>query len=325
MDRIDANLRRSLLYQMIRIRLVEEEIAVRYDQGKMRCPVHLSIGQEAVAVAVGQVLRANDFAISTHRAHAHYLAKGGNLNAMISEIYGKATGCSSGRGGSMHLIDLAVGFQGSTAIVGGSIPVGVGFGLSFQLAKADQISCVFIGDGSIEEGVFYEAANFAALKSLPVLFICENNLYSVYSPLNVRQPTGRKIYEMVRNLGLEVEHGDGNDVEHVYRIVANAVDRIRSGGGPQFIELETYRWREHCGPNYDNDIGYRTPAEFEEWKIKDPIAMYTSELINRAEVSVESVTAMYETIRMEVAAAFSFAEESPFPDPEEAFKYLYKI
>ena len=202
---------------MKKIRLVEETIARRYGEWNMRCPTHLCTGQEAVAAAVGCALRKDDYAVSTHRAHGHYIGKGGDIRAMIAEIYGKATGCSKGKGGSMHLVDPAVNFMGSTAIVGGTIPVGVGLGLSIKLKKSDQVSCVFFGDGSVEEGVFYEAVNFAALKKLPVLFICENNFYSVYSPLSVRQPAGRKIADMVRGMGCPAEQGDGNNNDAEYR------------------------------------------------------------------------------------------------------------
>ena len=183
----------ELLRRMKRIRLTEETIAERYSEWKMRCPTHLCTGQEAIGAAVGLALRKDDFVVSTHRAHGHYLGKGGDLKRMLAEIYGKSTGCSSGKGGSMHLIDESVSFMGSTAIVGSTIPVGVGLGLSIRLNNTDQISCIFFGDGAVEEGVFYESLNFAALKKLPVLFICENNLYSVYSPFKVRQPAGRKI------------------------------------------------------------------------------------------------------------------------------------
>ena len=211
----------------------EEEIAARYSEWKMRCPTHLSIGQEAVAAAVGKVLRRDDFAVSGHRAHAHYLGKGGNLPAMIAELYGKATGCSRGRGGSMHLIDLSVGFEGSTAIVANSIPVGVGLALAAKLKNTGQVSCIFFGDGAVEEGVFYESVNFAAVKKLPVLFLCENNLYSVYTPLHIRQPAVRKIHAMARGLGLESCDGDGNDVESVYQITADAVNRLRRASPPK--------------------------------------------------------------------------------------------
>ena len=192
---MEANIDKiNLLKVMMRIRAVEEKIAAEYNQQKMRCPTHLSIGQEAVPSAISSCINKNDFAVSTHRGHAHYLAKGGDLKAMIAEIYGKETGCSKGKGGSMHLIDTKVGFMGTSAIVGNSIPVGVGLALSSKLKKSDQICVVYLGDGAVEEGVFYESLNFAILKDLRVLFVCENNLYSVYSSLDVRQPKNRKIF-----------------------------------------------------------------------------------------------------------------------------------
>lgn len=314
----------QLLFQMKRIRYVEEEIANRYSNEEMRCPTHLSIGQEAVAAAVGLALNKDDFAISTHRAHAHYLGKGGDLKAMIAEIYGKSTGCSRGRGGSMHLIDLSVGFVGSTAIVGGSIPVGVGLALSAKLNGSSQVSCVFLGDGAIEEGVFYESANFAVVKKLPVIFICENNFYSVYSPLSVRQPPNRKIHELASAIGLDSDYADGNDVETVYSKVYSAIEKIRQGAGPQFLEFETYRWLEHCGPNYDNSIGYREESEFLEWKKRDPITRYEEYLLISEHMLQEDIDAMQARISIEIKQAFEFAESSPFPLPSDAFLNVYK-
>ena len=315
----------KLLRGMEYIRRVEEGIAERYPQGQMRCPTHLSIGQEAAAVAVGAALRTTDLAVSTHRAHAHYLAKGGNLKAMLAEIYGKAAGCSKGRGGSMHLTDLSIGFIGSTAIVGNSIPIGVGLGLSLQLKKATDLSVVYFGDGSTEEGAFYEALNFSIVRKLPVLFICENNLYSVYSPLSVRQPKGRKIYEMVAAMGVTSAHVDGNDVEKSYQAAQEAINCVRSGKAPYFLELSTYRWREHCGPNYDNDIGYRSEAEFLEWKKKDPIASYAQKLIRDNILDSAQYLKMQNDIDVEVNEAFEFAKKTPFPDINEAFEGLYAV
>ncbi len=309
---------------MKRIRHVEEQIAARYHEGKMRCPTHLSVGQEAVAAGVGLALRQDDFAVSTHRAHAHYLGKGGNLKAMLAEIYGKDTGCSRGRGGSMHLVDLTVGFAGSTAIVANSIPVGVGLALSAQLHGTDQVSCVFLGDAAVEEGSFHESANFSAVRKLPVLFICENNLYSVYSPMRVRQPHERKIHEMARAIGIAASDGDGNDAEAVYRQSVEAVGNIRSGQGPQFLEFYTYRWREHCGPNYDNDIGYRSEAEFLEWKNLDPIRRYETYLTGARRLPGARIEAMQQGIEAEVNAAFEFADTSPFPASGDAFLHVYK-
>lgn len=315
----------KLLRGMEFVRRVEEGIADRYPQGQMRCPTHLSIGQEAAAIGVGMALRTTDLAISTHRAHAHYLAKGGDLKAMLAEIYGKSAGCSKGRGGSMHLIDLSAGFVGSTAIVGNSIPIGVGLGLSLQLKKSTDISVIFFGDGSTEEGVFYEAVNFSIVRNLPVLFVCENNLYSVYSPLSVRQPSGRKIYEMVAAMGITTMHTDGNDVEKSYQAAQEAINFVRSGKGPYFLELSTYRWREHCGPNYDNNIGYRSEAEFLDWKKRDPVARYAEKLIkNNLLDSIEYLN-MQNQIDDQINEAFEFAKNAPYPLSNQAFEGLYAV
>ena len=313
---------KQLLFQMKRIRFVEEEIARRYSEKKMRCPTHLSVGQEAVAAAVGLALKADDLAVSGHRAHAHYIGKGGDVPAMLAEIHGKVTGCSRGKGGSMHLIDESVGFMGSTAIVGGTVPVGVGLGYGMKVKGTKQVACVFHGDAVVEAGAFYESANFAALKKLPVLFICENNMYSVYSPLRVRQPDGRRIFEMVAGIGIPARHGDGNDAAEVYAMTQEAIDNIRAGKGPQFLEFSTYRWREHCGPFFDNDIGYRTEAEYLEWRAKEPIAAFESKLRAGGVVKDADVTAMDDDITREVNAAFDFADSSPFPDAALAYTDL---
>lgn len=320
----DSTLAHQLLWKMKYIRSVEETIAQRYSEQKMRCPTHLCVGQEAIAAGVAGVLRKDDFMVSTHRAHGHYLAKGGSLKKMMAEIYGKSSGCSSGKGGSMHLIDKSVGFMGSTAIVGNTIPVGVGLGFSIQIQQTDQVSCVFFGDGAVEEGVFYESVNFAVLKQLPVLFICENNLYSVYSHLTSRQPEDRRIYKMIQAMGLESEQGDGNRVVEVYEKVRQAVGDIRQKKGPRFLEFSTYRWREHCGPNFDNNLGYRTEQEFLDWKDYDPITLFEQQLLQTQTMTVEQIEKFQTQIDYEVEEAFQFAEESFFPHPEEAFSHLFK-
>ena len=320
---MDTDLGYQLLKKMYFIRLVEEEIAERYNQGQMRCPVHLSIGQEGVPAAFSMASRRSDFAVSTHRGHAHYLAKGGNLKAMISEIYGKSTGCSKGKGGSMHLIDLAVRFMGSTAIVGNSIPIGVGLGLSAQLKDTEDVSCVFLGDGAIEEGVFFESLNFAAVRKLPVLFICENNFYSVYSPLSVRQPPNRNIAKMIEAFGVKSISAEGNDAYVVYEHLSNAFAEIRSGSGPIFMEFSTYRWREHCGPAFDDELGYRTSEEVEFWKAKDPIAKITQALETVIPNFHSRITSDILIIKREIESAFEFAEHAPYPAPEEAFNGVF--
>jgi TPP-dependent pyruvate/acetoin dehydrogenase alpha subunit len=320
---MNPSLSRRLLRDMTRIRAVEEAIAARYAEQRMRCPTHLSIGQEAPAAAAGAVLRTTDLAVSSHRAHAHYLAKGGDLPAMIAEIYGKATGCAAGKGGSMHLIDEAAGFMGSTAIVGGTVPVGVGLALSRKLAGNDSIVCIFIGDAVLETGVFFEAANFALVHSLRVLFLCENNLYSVYSPLCVRQPIGRTLTSAAAGIGLEAAEGDGNDVRAAFSMLSAAVERLRCGARPQFVELSTYRWREHCGPFFDNDIGYRTVREYEEWRSRDPIACLRDSLLGENIIDAVWLEAIEGEIAKEIDAAFNFAEKSPFPHPDEAYQGIY--
>ena len=293
----------DLYRDMLRIRLIEEAIAEKYTEQKMRCPVHLSIGQEAIAVGVCKAALHSDYLISNHRAHAHYLAKGGSLKSMIAEIYGKKDGCCGGRGGSMHLVDLSVGMLGSTPIVGGSLPVAVGLAFATQLKKENHVTLVFFGEGSTEEGVFSECLNFAALKKLPILFICENNFYSVYSPIEVRQPPSRDRVAIARAHGMEAKIGHGNDVEEVYQMASAAITSIRQGNGPIFLEFDTYRHREHCGPFFDNHIGYRTEEEFQLWEKKCPLKTAPIQI---PENEIQS-------IRLEIQEAFEFADKSPFP------------
>ncbi len=313
----------KLLKVVLRIRLVEERIAKKYSEQKMRCPTHLSIGQEGTPAAISACLKKKDFVVSTHRGHAHYLAKGGDLNKMIAEIYGRVTGCSKGKGGSMHLIDQKVGFMGTSAIVGNSIPIGVGLALSSQLKKTDELTVIYLGDGAIEEGVFYESLNFAIVRKLKVLFVCENNLYSVYSPLEVRQPKGREISEMVMGHGINVESCDGNDIEKCFNLAARVTSKIRLEGGPYFLEFKTYRHREHCGPNFDNDIGYRSPEEFNSWKLKDPLKMFVKKLIELKICTNSYLENIEKDLGIEIDQAFQFAESSPFPDKSEALKGIY--
>lgn len=297
--------------------MVEEEIAKRYPEQQMRCPVHLSIGQEAAAVGVCAALQPTDWAFSGHRNHAHYLAKGGNLKAMLAEIYGKATGCCGGKGGSMHLTDQAAGFIGATPIVGSTVPIAVGAALTAQREGKGRVVVVFLGDGAMEAGVVHESLNFAALKKLPIIFACENNLYSVYSPLEVRQPPQRSISDLAAGHGIKTIQADGNNAQEVYSKACAAVHDLRQGAGPVFMELPTYRWLEHCGPGYDNDIGYRTDEEFQEWKKRDPLAI-SSQLSSTVLESAE-----IEAFRQEIEAAFSAAISDPFPDLASAGLHVY--
>lgn len=314
---------KKLYFEMLRVRLVEERIAELYPEQEMRCPVHLSIGQEASAVGVCAALERRDKALSGHRCHAHYLAKGGDLKRMFAEIYGKVTGCSRGKGGSMHLTDLSTGFLGATPIVGSTIPIAVGVGLSIQMRGENQVVVVFFGDGATETGVFFESLRFAALKRLPILFVCENNLYSVYSPMVVRQSPDHTIAQIAAGVGVRSEREDGNDVARVWEVSNDAITQVRSGGGPVFLEFLTYRWREHCGPNFDNDLGYRTQEEFETWKKRDPLATCAAQLLTKPLLSPPEFEEMESQLQTEIDEAVDFAKTSPFPAPEELPTHIY--
>jgi pyruvate dehydrogenase E1 component alpha subunit len=311
-----------LFNSMQRIRMIEETIAERYAEQEMRCPVHLSIGQEATAVGVCQALLRTDRVYSTHRCHAHYLAKGGDLKKMLAEIYGKEGGCIGGRGGSMHLMDLDHGMFISVPIVASSIPLAVGGALADKLDGKDRVNVVFIGDGSLEEGVFHESANFAVLRGLPVIFVCENNLYSVYTPLDQRQPN-RPLTDIARAHALPAYTANGNDVTAVHAIAASAVERARRGEGPSFLLFDTYRWREHCGPNYDNHVGYRTEAEYETWRERCPIESLRARLTVAKMIDSKYEEALVEGIREEIEVAIAFAKEAPLPHHGKAAEHIY--
>lgn len=320
---VDADTLRRLHRDLLRIRLIEERIAAVYSDQQMRCPVHLSIGQEAVAVGVCAHLTRTDYAMSGHRSHGHYLAKGGSLPAMFAEMYGKATGCTSGKGGSMHLLDLDAGFLGAVPIVGSTIPIAVGAAWGSRIRGERRVVVAFFGEGATEEGVFHEAVNFASLKQLPVVFVCENNFYSVYSPMSVRQPAHREVYEAAKGHGVEALQGDGNDLLAVHEMAGRAIAKARDGDGPTFLEFKTYRWREHCGPFYDNDIGYRTPEEFESWKTKDPVPAFERTMREAGLLSDAELTALRAELSAEIDTAVQFAKDSPFPDASEMATFTY--
>jgi pyruvate dehydrogenase E1 component alpha subunit len=321
--KIDKKTSLSLYYQMLRIRMTEEKIAELYPQQQMRCPVHLCIGQEAIAAGVCANLLKKDYLFSSHRSHGHYLAKGGGLKQMLAEIYGKSTGCSKGKGGSMHLVDLSAGILGTTPIVAGIIPVAVGSAFGNKMRGKSNVTVVFFGDAAIEEGVFFESLNFASLKKLPILFICENNFFSVYSPLSVRQPKERDNASLVNSFGIKADKGDGNNVFEVYGLAKKAVENIRKGRGPYYLEFTTYRWREHCGPNFDNDLGYRSEKEFLKWKKKCPIALFERKLIKNRILTFSQIDSFKQNIQLEINHAVSFAKKSPYPESKEMFLDVY--
>ena len=305
---------------LFKIRTLELLISEKYKYGKMRCPTHLSVGQELVPSVLSYFIKKEDYAVSTHRCHAHYVAKGGDINKMVAEIYGKESGCSKGRGGSMHLIDLKVNFMGSTAIVGNNIPIGVGLGLSSRIKNKKNISYIFFGDGAVEQGVFYESVNFSIIHKLPVIFICENNLYSVYTPLKERQPRNRKIFKMVKSLGINSLCCDGYDYKSVLSSIKKSIRYVKKYQKPFFIEFKTYRWLEHCGPNFDNELGYRTKNEFITWKKKDPLSLLRKKIVKF--LGISKTNKIEDNIKKEIENAFIYAERSSFPKPIKNYNKL---
>ena len=313
----DAHLQQTLFGSIFRIRLIEQAIAREYKNQEMRCPVHLSIGQEVAAAAVCESLTRDDQVFSGHRSHAHYLAKGGDLKKMVAELYGKATGCSQGFGGSMHLTDLDAGFIGATPIVGSSIPIAAGAALTIKQRNLNKIVVVFLGDGAMETGVAHESMNFAAVHQLPILFVCENNLYSVYSPLSIRQPAGRGLCELARSHGLTAESVMGDDALSVFYRAAELISLTRKTSQPGFLEVPVYRWVEHCGPDEDDHLGYRPQAEIDAWRTRDALTRLEEA------IAPEIKTALERAITPEIDVAFDFAKSSPFPNTDDLGRYVY--
>lgn len=308
----------KLYRALYRIRRVEEEVARVYPTDKIKSPVHLSIGQEAVAVGICEALQPEDVVFGTYRSHAAYLAKGGDLNKMIAELYGKVTGCAKGKGGSMHLIDLASNVMGTSAVVGTTIANSIGYAYALKYQRKNAIVASFFGDGAVDEGVWHESMNFAALKGLPILFICENNRYAIHTHQLQRQPLDN-ICDRARAYGIPTTRIDDNDALSIYQHAEAAARSLRSGqAGPIFLECITYRWKEHVGPNEDYHLGYRTRDDAKPWIQDDAVAKIGALLDAQLRQELEAA------IEAEIQAAFEFAETSPFPEASELFTDVFK-
>lgn len=302
-----------LYRSLYRIRRVEEEVARVYPSDKIKSPIHLSIGQEAVAVGVCEALSPQDVIFGTYRSHAAYLAKGGDLKKMIAELYGKATGCAKGKGGSMHLVDVRAGVMGASAVVGTTIPQAAGYAYALKIRGGQSIVVNFFGDGAADEGAFHESLNFAALKRVPLIFICENNLYAVHSHQRDRYAL-QDICKRAEAYGIPATHIKNNDVIEIYAHVSKAVEQLRAGiPGPFFFECMTYRWMEHVGPNEDYHAGYRSKSEAQPWMENDQVQRIGAMIDSKERVNIEAEVAV------EIRDAFDFAEESPFPAEEELY------
>ncbi|HNQ35848.1 MAG TPA: thiamine pyrophosphate-dependent dehydrogenase E1 component subunit alpha [bacterium] len=313
---IPDRVRLSIYRTMLLIRRVEERLCALYPDQEIKCPIHLYIGQEAVAAGVCARLRKSDYLVSNHRSHGHYLAKGGGLREFFAELYGRRTGCSGGWGGSMHLADPELGLLGSSAIVAGGIPIAVGAALAARMEGRGRVAAVFFGDGAADEGVFYESLNFAALRKLPVVFVCENNFYATNSRQSARQPLDN-IYRRGRIFGIPGFRLDGNDAAAVYAAAGRAVERARRGRGPTLLECRTYRWKQHVGYQEDWEGGCRPARELSCWKKRCPLERFGRRLRRSGLLTPARERALTAEIDRRIEAARAAARREPSADTIE--------
>ncbi len=317
---------RDLYTTMLRIRVCEESLVEPILSGDVRCPCHLYTGEEAIAAGVCAVLSKEDHVFGTHRSHGHFIAKGGSIKELIAEIYGKETGCCRGRGGSMHVIDPDNGVIGVAPIVAGTIPIAVGSALAMQIRKQETVAVCFFGDGATGEGVFFESLNFAALKKLPVIFVCENNLYSTHMAISECRPNSdiQRIGAPFDVASFEI---DGNDVLAVYEQAEQAKKMCVKGQGPVLLECKTYRMRGHVGPD-DNIQGTHTdirpPDEIAYWQQKDPIQQFERYLIDNRIMDQSSLETILQAVQQEISEAHDFAQNSSFPPADELTHYVFR-
>ncbi len=305
---------------MLRIRRSEERVAEYFAAAKIPGFVHLYIGEEAVAVGVMAHLRDDDYISSTHRGHGHFIAKGGSLKALWAELMGKKTGTCKGKGGSMHIADLEIGELGANGIVGGGIPHAVGAALAFKLAGTDRIAVSFFGDGASNQQNFHEAINLATIWRLPVVFVCENNLYQISLPYSKQQAI-KSVAERGAAYGIPGVSVDGQDVLAVYEVAKEAIERARRGKGPTLIEAKTYRFRGHF--EGDPQI-YRSEDEIKWWmENKDPIKLFAEKLLNKGIVTEQELKNIDEKVKREVVEAIEFAEKSPYPEPSDLYSDVF--
>ncbi len=316
----------SLYRKMVTIRFCEESFVKPILDGTIKCPVHLTSGEEAIATGVSALLSKRDQAFGNHRSHGHFLAKGGSVNELVGEVFCREHGCSRGRGGSMHLIDPDVGFLGSAPIVAGTISLAMGAALANKIRGNNAVAVVYFGDGATGEGVLGEAMNFAGLQQLPLLFICENNFYATHMPISEMRRKDT-IFESALPYGIEAVREDGNHVLKVYETAKKGIEQCRNGSGPYFIEFITYRLRGHVGPD-DNIQGHHTdirpPEEIKEWRKKDPIIRFRRYLQENNIAEQAEIDDIDQDVKQEVEAAHQLVRESGIPKVEELKRDVFK-
>jgi TPP-dependent pyruvate/acetoin dehydrogenase alpha subunit len=310
------------LREMILIRVAEEKIGDMVESGAIRCPAHLGIGQEAVAVGVSEHLRRTDRVFGTHRSHSHYFALGGDLDAILAEMLGKVTGCSHGMGGSMHLYDKQRGFYGSVPIVAGTVPLAVGAALAAKMDGRGDVAVAYFGDGAAEEGIVHESLNLASVFRWPVIFVVENNLFSSHLHISARQPT-ESIARFAEAHCVDFEVVDGNDVIAISVAAKRLIESARRGKGPGFLEAVTYRWRGHVGPREDTDVGVNRSVDLASWKKRDPVRRLADALVANGTIRAGDMEAIYAANRALVEAAWLRAEAAPFPAEAELLGCVY--
>ena len=320
--RLDTPTALALYTLMFKIRRAEEKVAALYPSDKIQSPIHLSIGQEAVAAGVCYALETTDHLYGTYRSHGIYIAKGGDLKKLFAELYAKDTGCARGKGGSMHLVAPEVGLMGCSAIVASTIPLAVGDALAAKMKRDNRVAVAFFGDGAVDEGVFFESLNFASLKQLPVIFVCENNNYAVHSKVADRhaQP---EIYRYGEALNVPGQRYDGDDAEVVYTSMRDTVKYVREKSRPVLLEYMTYRWAEHVGPGCDHEEGYRDHRKLRAALKNDPLKR-AKKILQSLKIPRKEIGACEKKVNQEIEAAVAFAEASPFPGPERLHADLFE-
>ncbi|WP_076410856.1 thiamine pyrophosphate-dependent dehydrogenase E1 component subunit alpha [Shewanella sp. UCD-KL12] len=307
----------NLYRKMLFIRNIELKIAKEYPQDNIKSPVHLSVGQEFVSIGICESLNQEDYVCATYRGHAAYLAKGGSAKEFIAELYGKSTGCAKGRGGSMHLIEPKVNFIGTSAIVATGLPVATGHALALKMKKSLQVVVCFLGDGATEEGCFYESLNFASLKSLPILFVVENNGYAIHEPLSKRWASS-DLVGRAEGFGVSsYQHTDG-DLLSLIPQANGIIQSIREGSGPALLEVSCCRWLQHVGPGNESEESYRDHQQIAKSIMTDPLKVLESLLCkSKRELIIDLVS-------NEIEQVFQYAASSPFPEPSEVYDYVYR-
>lgn len=324
MNPVNKDTLTALYRAMLLIRRAEERVAQIYPTDKIQSPIHLSLGQEAISAAVSLALGPQDRLYGTYRGHGLYIARGGDLGAMFAELYGKDTGVCRGKGGSMHLVAPEQGLMGCSAIVASMIPVATGAALASQMDGRKRVIVAMFGDGAVDEGVFFESMNFAALKNLPIIYVCENNNYAVHSRVEYRHAQ-TEIFRYGEGLGIPGRRLDGEDVETVYSSMAEMAASIRAGGGPRLVEYMTYRRFEHVGPAMDHREKYRDPAKLAAAMARDPLDAAAKVLRTRFGVGDGELAAWEGEVEAKVDAAVEFAEKSPLPSPDTLLDEVYEV